>query len=180
MKNLLLEIKEEVDTEKAKPGGVCLKAASINKFENRYDTIIEQAIKIERPSPSPSPTTLPPPAPLNNSDLQLPNKKKSGRQGREKKSKALNLLTRLKDHKDKVLAFMHDFKVPFDNNQGERDIRMIKLQQKISGSFRTKQGAEFFCRIRSYISTVRKNGINVFCAINDAIRGQPFIPNSTA
>ena len=160
MKNLLLEIKDTVDTEKTKPRVVRLKAVSINKFENRYDKIIDQAIKVEPPPP-------------DNSDLQLPKKKKRGRQ---KKSKSLNLLTRLKKHKEKVLAFMYDFEVPFDNNQGERDIRMIKLQQKISGTFRTKKGAEFFCRIRSYISTARKNGINVFCAINDAIRGQPFIP----
>jgi transposase len=132
----------------------------IDKCENRYDKIIDQAIKVEQPPP-------------DNSDLQLPGKKKRGRQ---KKSKALNLLTRLKEHKEKVLAFMYNFEVPFDNNQGERDIRMIKLQQKISGTFRTRKGAKFFCRIRSYISTARKNGINVFCAINEAIRGQPFIP----
>lgn len=169
MKNLLLEIKQKVDTEKTKPRGVRLKAVSINKFESRYDKIIDQAIKEEQPPPPPTP----PPPSLDNSDLQLPGKRKRGRQ---KKSKSLNLLTRLKEHKEKVLAFMYDFEVPFDNNQGERDIRMIKLQQKISGSFRTKQGAEFFCRIRSYISTAKKNGINVFCAINDAIRGQPFIP----
>ncbi len=160
MKKLLLEIKKTVDTEKTKPGVVRLKAGSIDKFENRYDKIIDQAIKVEQPPP-------------DNSDLQLQKKKKRGRQ---KKSKSLNLLTRLKEHKEKVLAFMYDFEVPFDNNQGERDIRMIKLQQKISGTFRTKQGAKFFCRIRSYISTARKNDINVFCAINDAIRGQPFIP----
>lgn len=160
MKNLLLKIKETVDTEKTKPRVVRLKALSINKFKNRYDKIIDQAIKLEPPPP-------------DNSDLQLPKKKKRGRQ---KKSKSMNLLIRLKEHKEKVLAFMYDFEVPFDNNQGERDIRMIKLQQKISGTFRTKKGAEFFCRIRSYISTARKNGINVFWAINDAIRGQPFIP----
>ena len=164
IKNLLLEIKEKVDTKKTKPGQTGLNAVTINKFENRYDKIIDHAIKIEQP---------PLPHPHNNSDLQAPKKKKRGRQ---KKSKSLNLLTRLKDHKEKVLAFMYDFDVPFDNNQGERDIRMIKLQQKISGSFRTKKGAEFFCRIRSYISTARKNGVNVFCAISDAIRGQPFIP----
>jgi len=122
MKNLLLEIKEKVDTEKAKPGEVSLKAASINKFENRYDKIIDQAVKIEKveqppPTSTSTPTTLPPPPPLNNynSDLQLPDKRKRGRQGSQKKSKALNLLTRLKEHKDKVLAFMHDFEVPFIN-----------------------------------------------------------------
>jgi transposase len=167
MKNLLLEIKETVDTEKTKPGVVRLKTGSTNNFENRYDKIIDQAIKVEQPPPAP-PDTDP-----DNSDLQLPKKRKRGRQ---KKSKSLNLLARLKEHKKKVLAFMYDFKVPFDNNQAERDIRMIKLQQKISGPFRTTQGAESFCRIRSYISTTRKNGINVFNAINEAIRGQPFIP----
>ena len=71
---------------------------------------------------------------------------------------------------------MHDFRVPFDNNLAERDVRMIKVKQKISGTFRTRSGAETFCDIRSYISTVRKQGENVIQAIFDALNGQPFIP----
>ncbi|UWJ22757.1 Mobile element protein [Methanosarcina mazei TMA] len=66
-------------------------------------------------------------------------------------------------------------RVPFENNQAERDIRMMKLQQKISGTFRTIQGAEAFCRIRAYISTIRKNGLNVIDAILAALNGAPLL-----
>jgi len=73
--------------------------------------------------------------------------------------------------------FMHDFRVPFDNNLAERDLRMMKLKQKISGGFRTKRGAHLFARVRSYISTVRKHGNNVLDAISSALSGDPFIPH---
>jgi len=169
MKSLLLEIKETVDAKKTESNtntntntnrkSLALEADIVKKFEKRYDEIIEKAIEAEIKRQPPK--------------SQSDKKKKRGRQ---KKSKALNLLLRLRDHKEKALAFMYNFEVPFDNNQGERDIRMIKLQQKISGTFRTNQGAKSFCRIRGYISTARKNGINACDAINDAIRGQPFIP----
>ena len=71
---------------------------------------------------------------------------------------------------------MRDFRVPFDNNLAERDVRMIKVKQKVSGAFRTPRGAETFCAIRSYISTVRKQGGNVIQAIYDAFLGKPFLP----
>ena len=80
-------------------------------------------------------------------------------------------------YKNDILRFMHDFEVPFENNQAERDIRMMKVQQKISGTFRSTQGADSFCRIRGYISSVKKNKLSVIDAIQDALSGKPFIPN---
>jgi len=102
-----------------------------------------------------------------------PPKKKRGRQA---KTKAQNLLTRLGDFEDSALAFLHDINVPFTNNLAEQDIRMIKVRQKISGCFRTVHGAEHFARIRSYLSTVRKQGQNILDSITAAIKGMPFQP----
>ena len=73
----------------------------------------------------------------------------------------------MKNFKDDIIRFLFDFSVPFDNNFSERDIRMMKLKQKISGCFRSKKGAQYFARIRSYIMTARKQGVNVFDALGD-------------
>ena len=100
------------------------------------------------------------------------------RQGewRTKQGKAANLLDRLEDYDLCVLAFLIDPNVPFTNNQGEQDIRMIKVKQKISGCFRTLSGAQVFARIRSYLSTCRKQGRNLWEACYYAVIGQPFMP----
>ena len=98
------------------------------------------------------------------------------KRGRKKQTKAQNLLDRLEKHEESVLAFLHDFQIPFTNNQAEQDIRMIKVKQKVSGAFRTVEGAELFATIRSYISTVRKQGRSVFTDLKAAIVGNPFIP----
>jgi len=103
---------------------------------------------------------------------------RTGKRGRLKKTKAQNLLGRLDQYRKNVLAFLYDFRVPFTNNQAERDIRMIKVQQKISGGFRTMEGARIFARIRSYISTVRKHHLNVFEMLTQALGGSPFLPSA--
>jgi len=79
-----------------------------------------------------------------------------------------------------VLAFLHDYRVPFSNNQAEQDLRMMKVQQKISGAFRTLEGAQTFARIRSYVSTARKNRREVFEDIVAALAGRPFMPSVAA
>jgi len=97
-------------------------------------------------------------------------------QGRTKQDKATNLLDRLEDYDLCILAFLLDPNVPFTNNQGEQDIRMIKVKQKISGCFRTLPGAQCFARIRGYLSTCRKQGQNLWDACFQAAIGQPFLP----
>jgi len=99
--------------------------------------------------------------------------------GRPAHSKIHNLLDRLKTHERQALAFLWDPTVPFTNNQAERDLRMMKLQQKISGCFRTLAGAQRFARIRTYLSTARKQGHNVFAAITHALAEHPFLPLPT-
>ena len=97
-------------------------------------------------------------------------------QGRTKQDKATNLLDRLEDYDYCILAYLLDPNVPFTNNQGEQDIRMIKVKQKVSGCFRTLEGAQCFARIRGYLSTCRKQGINLWDACFQVATGQPFMP----
>jgi transposase len=153
VKSLLLEIKETV--EEAKPIANQLDPAQLKSFAERYDQIIEKGLAEN-------------PVPISQDQTK--------RRGRKKQSKAKNLLDRLKEHSRETLAFMYDFNAPFDNNQAERDIRMVKTQQKISGTFRSAQGADVFCRIRGYISTVKKNSLPVIAAVQAAFEGSTFIP----
>lgn len=112
---------------------------------------------------------------LSDGDSESPppdeGKRKPGQRGRLKRSKSRNLLERLKEFEDDVLRFMNDKKIPFTNNQGENDLRMTKVQQKISGCFRAEEGALIFCRIRSYLITCRKHGVGATEALELLFRG---------
>jgi transposase len=105
-----------------------------------------------------------------------PNQRQPGQRGRVAQSDARNLIDRLILHQTAYLRFVSDFQVPFDNNLAERDLRMSKLQQKISGCFRTEQGADIFCRIRAYISTLRKQGHQLLPALCSLFTDDPFFP----
>lgn len=102
----------------------------------------------------------------------------SKKTGKPRKTDAQRLLERLEKYDIETLSFMFDFSIPFDNNLAERNIRMVKLRQKISGCFRGDEGGDWFCRIRSYASTCLKNGLDVMEAFSDALKGDPFIPDN--
>jgi len=144
LKELLLEMKREVDRVREE-GGKRLDHQRLTALTESYDRLVAEGLK------SPPPSDVP---------VQV------SKQGR-------NLLLRLERRKEEVLLFLTDFSVPFDNNQAERDLRMIKLQQKTSGCFRSAEGARRFCRIRSYLSTMRKQGRGVLGALEGACRGKP-------
>ena len=107
-----------------------------------------------------------------------PHSKRSNRKGRPKQSKAQNLLDRMENYDQCILAFLADFSLPFSNNQAERDQRMVKVHQKISGCFRTLHGARQFARSFSYISTLRKHGLPVWENLRNALLGRPFLPQT--
>jgi len=100
--------------------------------------------------------------------------------GRPAQSKARNLLSRLERSERETLAFLSDFDVPFDNNQAERDLRMMKVQQKISGGFRSEEGAHCFGRIRGYLATMRKEAQPMLTAIENVFHGHPVVPSLSA
>ena len=147
--DLLLEMKKVKDKAVAK-GNESLSYYYSHKFDKQYDELIEQARK-ENPLPE---TT-------------------EKKRGRKKKGKILALVERLANYKASVCLFIKNFEVPFDNNQAERDIRMIKVKTKVSGCFRTEEGARDYLKIMSYIGTAHKQGYNAYEAIKNAISGNP-------
>ncbi len=100
-----------------------------------------------------------------------------GKRGKAKQHPARNLLDRLRKYQDAVLAFLYDLNVAFDNNLAERDVRMVKVQQKVSGTFRSDEGAVSFCRIRGYMSSLRKQSLPVFSALEATLLNHPLLPS---
>jgi transposase len=146
MTNLLLEM---LKTRNAalEGGRTELKPEQVKAFEDAYDRVIREGWR-ENPR----------------------------RAGKRQKSKAANLLRRLEEHKEEVLRFLHDFGVPFTNNQIERDLRMTKLNEKISGGWRSMDGARAFLAIRSYVATARKQDQGVLEVLTAAFQGRPWLP----
>jgi transposase len=101
---------------------------------------------------------------------------RAARRARPRRSPAANLLARLDRHRDEVLRSLDDCRVPFDNNQAERDLRMVKLQQKISGCWRSLAGAAAFLTMRSYLSSARKHGMNPLAVLRQLFQGHPWLP----
>ncbi len=158
MKKLLLEIKAAV-SKAGEAGKKRLALRQKKEFLSQYDRIVSEAGKLYEP---------------------LKRKKGRAKTRRPKESPivaaARKLVNRLGAKRDEILLFMRDFKVPFDNNQAERDLRMLKVKQKISGCFRTEKGAEEFCRLRSYVSTMKKQGRGVIETIRSVFAGKTMMP----
>ncbi len=130
-----------------------LSAEQITKFTNSYEKICKSA----------------------NIYYPPPDKTVKKARGRPKQEKGKNLLDRLSIYQNETLRFLSDFRVPFTNNLAERDLRMIKVKEKISGTFASFNGGEIFCRIRSYISTLKKNNVSVLAGMRDALEGKAYI-----
>lgn len=153
LRSLLVEIKKAVERAKEQ-GETKLSCLRVCQFEARYRKLLAEGFA-ENP---------PPETPLRT------------KRGRVKQSPARNLLLRLQAGMKQTLAFLYDFAVPFDNNLAERDVRMMKVKQKVSGGFRSGGGADAFCVLRSYISTLRKQGQSVLPALERAFLGKPLYP----
>jgi transposase len=144
MIKLLCRIKKTVDRAK-EAGRTHLASQTVQRYRNRYESILACGNRKNPPQ-------------LARAGL--------GKRGRIRQTPSRNLLDRLGKYADETLAFMYDFNVPFDNNTSERDLRMSKVKQKVSGCFRSMSGAQAFCRIRGFISTARKHNRNVFDQIS--------------
>lgn len=149
LKALLVDMKTTVE-HAAQQGADCLRSDVSARLNLDYDRLVKCALRS-----NPRPVYRP------------------GQKGRPRASPARNLAERLRDHKHSILRFLSDFRVPFDNNLAERDLRMMKVKQKISGCFRSFEGAHAFATIRSYISTARKQGFGALHALRALFDGHP-------
>ncbi len=152
LKEALLEMKTAVEQARTR-GEERLGDAQRQAFLSRYEALLAAGLAAN-----------PPP------------ERRVGQRGRVKQSAALNLLERLAFGQRETLAFLDDFTIPFDNNQAEQDLRMLKVQQKIAGSFRADSGSEAFARIRGYLSSMRKQGVALLAALQTVFTGQPLYP----
>ena len=152
MAELLLSMKSAKEYAQAS-GQEKMSFSRLRRFDKEYDTIMELAAMECPPPPEPE----------------------VKRRGRKKKGKERALIERFAQHKDSVCRFVHDFKVPFDNNQAERDVRNVKTKVKVSGCFRTRKGGQDYLDVMSYISTGRKHGINAHRSLTAAFDGQSHI-----
>ncbi len=153
LKELLLEMKQATE-EAREQGKLWLDPLEVADWEARFLELLDEGDRLH-------PYAVAPP----------------GRRGRCKQSAARNLLDRLRKHQQAVLAFLEDLRVDFDNNLAERDLRMVKVQQKVSGCFRSEAGAQAFARIRGYVSTLRKQGLPLLSALQAALCGHPILPS---
>lgn len=156
LRHLLIEIKRAVDGAKQGDESV-LAPERLAAFEERYWKILDEGEDETKVSEVPE---------------------TQGKRGRKKQSKAKNLLDRCRTYQQEILRFMKDFTIPFTNNQAERDLRMMKVKQKISGTFRSEEGAMNFCRVRGFISTVKKHGRPVLPDLKGVFEGTPFMPTA--
>lgn len=153
LKALLLDMKDATEQAR-KEGKRDLNPLEVMDWEARFLQLLAEGKQAHPRAPTPA-----------------------GKRGRGTQSVARNLLDRLDKYQSAVLAFLEDLRVPFDNNQAERDLRMIKVQQKVSGCFRSWAGAQAFARIRGYLSTLRQQELPLLSALQATLLGQPLLPS---
>jgi transposase len=153
LKELLLDMKQATDQAREQ-GKLWLDPLEVVDWEVRFLELLDEGDRLHPPA------------------LASP-----GARGRCKQSAARNLLNRLRKHQQAVLAFLEDLRVDFDNNLAERDLRMVKVQQKVSGCFRSVAGAQAYSRIRGYLSTLRKQGVPLLSALQATLSGHPILPS---
>jgi transposase len=154
LKELLLAMRTAAHHARAQ-GWTQVPEAQRTAFHRQYRALLAQARATHPPPDTP---------------------RRPGQRGRQAQSPTRNLLERLTLHEDQVLAFLDDLTVPFDNNQAERDLRSFKVQQQISGCFRSEPGALAYARIRGYLASLRKQGRALLAALQTVFTGRPLIP----